>query len=287
MKTKILIGIVLAALAGSSVPAPARAQEILLEGPLAGADAVRNLVLFREGRFFLTGPTISFSLLDTYRRHILLGLKAEYNIFDWLSVGAWGAYGVGWRTSIADQISERGVDDVPNQDYDLNFPTRSFDGGDGLDQQLGQIQGMLAIDARLIPFRGKFSLFGKGFFAVDLYINLGVGLGFLKERGDTDCSAGVEGPTCPTDAYLPMKDRIAVGPSFGAGATVYFLDWIGLNFEYRSTPFAWNQSGTDEYGASEVERDQIINENDTFLYWNHMLMIGVTWAFPFDAPRTE
>jgi outer membrane beta-barrel protein len=282
MKTKIVLMVVLASLGLSAAPAPARAQEILLEGPLAGAPAVRRLTMYREGRFFVT-PTISFTMLDTYRRHMLFGAKAEYNIFDWLSAGIYFGGGFGWRTGIADQISDLGVDDVPNQNYDLNYPAHG-----GLDNQLGQLQWLGVVEGRIIPLRGKFSLFGELFLGIDVYINIGVGIAGLKERGDTDCSAQVEDPQiCPTDRYLPMQTRVAVGPSFGGGVTVYFNDWIALNLEYRSTPFTWNQSGTDEYGESEVILDQKIDENDRYLYWNQMMTIGCTFAFPLTAERTE
>ncbi len=282
MKTKIVLLVVLASLGLSALPAPASAQEIQLEGPLAGAPAVRRMVLYREGRFFLT-PTISFSILDTYRRHMLFGAKAEYNILDWLSAGIYFGGGFGWRTGISDQINTLGIDDVPNQAYDLNFPLRGQ-----VDQQLGQLQWLGAVDARIVPLRGKFSLFGKLFLAMDVYVNIGVGIAGVKERGVTDCSEQRDIPgVCPTDSYLPMETRIAVGPSFGGGITVYFNDWIGLNLEYRSTPFTWNQSGTDQYGESEVILDRRIDENDRFLAWNQMMTIGCTFVFPFTAERTE
>ncbi|MBI5486752.1 MAG: outer membrane beta-barrel domain-containing protein [Deltaproteobacteria bacterium] len=282
--TKILLLVVLASLGLAIAPRGAAAQEIQLEGPLAGAPAVRHLVLLREGRFFVT-PQISFTILDTFRRHMMFGLKAEYNIFDWLSAGVYGGGGFGWRTGIADQINDRGVDDVPNQDYDLNFPLRGE-----LDKQLGQMQWMVAAEARVIPLRGKMSFFGKLFVAVDVYLNLGVGIVGVKERGNTDCSIQPGTGTrdfCPAeDTYNAMQTRVAVGPTFGGGVTVYFNDWIGLNLEYRSTPFTWNQSGTDEFGASEVELDQKINADDQFLYWNQMMTIGCTFAFPLTPERT-
>jgi outer membrane beta-barrel protein len=284
MKAKILLVVLAASLVLSAAPR-AHAQEILLEGPLAGAPAVRRLVLYREGRFFVT-PTVTFTLLDTYRRHVLFGAKGEYNVFDWLSAGFWFSGGFGWRTGIADQINDLGIDDVPNQDYDLNFPLQGQ-----LDQQLGQLQWMGVVEGRVIPLRGKFSLVEKLYFAVELYVNLGVGIAGLKERGTTDCSmdpnTGARSSCPPENTYRPMETRVAVGPSFGAGITVFFNDWIGLNLEYRSTPFTWNQSGTDEWGSSEVDLDQRIDENDRYLYWNQMFTVGCTFAFPFDATRTE
>ena len=54
----------------------ADAQEIQLTGPLKGAPAVRHLRLYREGRFEIA-PTVSFTLLDEYRRTILVGARAQ------------------------------------------------------------------------------------------------------------------------------------------------------------------------------------------------------------------
>lgn len=287
MKAGIAVLVVIVGSAGLFAPPHvARAQEILLEGPLAGAPAVRRMVLYREGRFFVT-PTVTFTILDTYRRHVLFGVKAEYNIFDWLSVGIHATGGFGWRTGIADQVNELGEDQVPGLNYDLNFPLRGE-----LDKQLGQLQSLNAIEARLIPLRGKFSLFGKLFLAMDVYANLGLGIAVVKERGETDCSEETlgdshEGPTCPLNRYLPMKSRAAFGPSFGAGVGVYFTEWIGLNLEYRSTPFTWNQSGTDEFGRSEVHLDRKIDEKDRRLAWNHMVTLGCTVILPVTARRTD
>lgn len=298
MTKKILLSLVLVAVGFTMAP-PARSQEILLEGPLANAPAVRRLVLYREGRFFLT-PTITFTLIDTYRRHMLFGAKGEYNIFDWLSAGFWFAGGFGWRTGISDQINDLGVDHVPGRDrdsYDLNFPRQG-----GIDSQLGQMPFIGAIEGRVIPFRGKFSLFGKLALAMDMYAFLGVGIAGVQERGDVDCAlidrdgnpATLErGPSCPSatngtlNTYGDMKLRVAVGPTFGGGVTVFFNDWIGLNLEYRATPFTWNQSGTDEYGEDEVRLDDRINEDDRSLHWNNMFTLGCTFAFPLTATRTE
>src|SRR5579884_3135109 len=88
----VAIAATCAALA-TSWPRDAAAQEIQLTGPLKGAPAVRDLRLYREGRFEIA-PTVSFTLLDEYRRTILVGARLNYNIKDWIAIGVWGAYGV-------------------------------------------------------------------------------------------------------------------------------------------------------------------------------------------------
>ena len=76
--------------AALSATGSADAQELQLTGPLKGAPAVRHLRLYRQGRFEID-PAVSFSLLDEYRRTILVGARINYNITDWLALGVWGA----------------------------------------------------------------------------------------------------------------------------------------------------------------------------------------------------
>src|SRR5207253_1868995 len=87
----------------------AEAQEIQLTGPLAGAPAVHKMRLYREGRFEFA-PTASFTLLDEYRRTIFIGGRLQYNIKEWLAIGAWGGYGVvSLTTDLTDQIDVAAV----------------------------------------------------------------------------------------------------------------------------------------------------------------------------------
>ena len=83
---------VLSVLLGVFASTRATAQEIQLTGPLAGAPAVRQLRLQRQGRVEIA-PSISFTLLDEYQRTILPGGRITYNLADWLAIGVWGAFG--------------------------------------------------------------------------------------------------------------------------------------------------------------------------------------------------
>ena len=95
------VGAILASVVVAGVLASTRAanaQEIQLTGPLKGAPAVRNMRMYREGRFEFA-PAASFTLLDEYRRTILAGARLNYNIKDWLGIGVWGAAGVASLTT--------------------------------------------------------------------------------------------------------------------------------------------------------------------------------------------
>src|SRR5579883_3585415 len=105
MKRRSFSGLLAAigAAAAFAYAAPAQAQEIQLTGPLKGAPAVRKMRLYREGRFEID-PTISFTLLDEYRRTILVGGRLQYNIKDWIAIGVWGGFGaISSTTDLTDQ----------------------------------------------------------------------------------------------------------------------------------------------------------------------------------------
>lgn len=120
MRRKLTVLTALVVLAAAST---AEAQEILLEGPLAGAPACRRCVLFREGRFTVT-PSFYFTLLDDYRRHIFIGARLTYNITDWIGVSVSGGYGGFWGdlldTGLTREVSEKAPNGIESNR--ANFP---------------------------------------------------------------------------------------------------------------------------------------------------------------------
>ena len=152
----------------------ATAQEILLEGPLAGAPAVRKLVQYREMRFSV-GPQFGYTLLNEYMHNFMLGAKLEFNIFEWLSVGVVGYYVVNAPTKLTQHISES--EDIAGDattSADSNFP--SYSGADNFEEQVSHMKGMYLAQIGIIPLRGKLAVFEKMFVAIDGYIFLGGGI---------------------------------------------------------------------------------------------------------------
>src|SRR5262245_22181837 len=98
-----------AALAAVALSSPAEAQEIQLTGPLAGAPAVRQLRLHRQGRFELS-PGVSFTLLDQYLRTIMMGGSATYHFTDWIGAGVFGGFGLQYSTGLTDELQEKAID---------------------------------------------------------------------------------------------------------------------------------------------------------------------------------
>jgi hypothetical protein len=259
----------------------AKAQEIQLTGPLAGAPAVRKLRMYREGRFEIA-PTVSFTLLDEYRRTILVGGRLQYNIKDWLAIGAWGGFGaVSITTDLTDQIDAQAV---RNQRTAVNINHGGANGA-GFDSrpfadQTAKIQWVVAApQIQFTPFRGKLAIFQKIFLDTDLYVHGGLGIIGLQERGD--CTPGGK-PTCADPASFTLASRTAFAPTFGLGINFYTGDFISIGVEYRALPFSWNRAGFDSRGAGNNGNfpDQSVNSSDRTFKFNQMITIAVGFSLP-------
>lgn len=281
----------LLALATLGTPDVARAEEIALTGPLAGAPAVRNLRLYRKGRFELS-PNVSFSLLDEYRRQMVFGLRANYGIFDWLSLGVWGGVsssmlGFDINTSLTEEI--QGVNanrscpvatDDPNY-VDCELTAVNL-GGD-FRNQVASIDWIAAPQITAVPFRGKLGLFNSIFVDSELYLFAGPAFVGLKERGE--CEAG----TCTAPGSFTRVSRMAIAPTFGLGFTFFLSRWTAIGAEYRGLPFNWNTGGFDVAGRGPDSRypDGAIDGSDREFKFNHMLTISFNMYLPLDYQVTE
>ncbi len=265
LATSVLVGVAVA-LGGVFTAAPAQAQEIQLTGPLAGAPAVRKLRQYREGRFEVA-PSLSFSLLDEYRRTILTGARLQYNIKDWISVGVWGAYGViNTTTDLTDQIDQT----APRNSRTATNVGKSFP------DQTAKMQWVAAPQLQFAPFRGKLAIFQKVFLDTDLYLHAGLAFIGLQERGD--CGDG----KCSDPASFALASRTAIAPTFGLGLNFYTGDLVSIGVEYRALPFSWNRAGFDQQGGGNNGKfpDRKIDSNDRTFKFNQMISLSVGFSFP-------
>jgi len=281
----------LLALALLTVPAAASAQEVQLTGPLAGAPAIKRLVMHRAGRLHL-GIVPGFTFGDEYTRTLLAGVRLEYNIVDFLAIGVWGGYGVlSLETGLADEVQNKAFtngEEGQSQNQNLNFPYGSNSDDFNQDRgafpdQLGRIQWVGAGQITLVPLRGKLGLVGKLFLDVDVYGFVGAAAVGVQERGDVDRPNNRDEP-----AEVTQATRVAIAPTFGAGINLYMNKFVGLTMEYRALPFSWNRSGTDECCVEgESFPDNHIDADDRQLSYNQMFNIGVIFALPTTPSVTE
>jgi len=259
----------------------ASAQEIQLTGPLAGAPAVRHERLYRDGRFEIA-PTVSFTLLDEYKRAILFGARAQYNFTDWLAFGVWGAYGAAQiTTNLTDEIGATAKAEAQTA---VNIPANPAN----FSNQVAEIQWVAVPQFQLTPFRGKLAIFQKIFVNADAYIHGGLGFVGLKERGD--CGAGTGGvPSCTSAASFATTSQLALSPTFGLGFNFYIGDFISVGFEYRALPFSWNQGGFVTKGGNpngNFPDNKITSADETFKF-NQMLTLSLGFSFPTKPKLNE
>jgi len=284
------VGAVLALGAATGVLVSARgasAQEIQLTGPLKGAPAVRNMRLYREGRFELA-PAISFTLLDEYRRTILVGARVNYNIKDWLAIGIWGAGGVvSLTTDLTDKIDHTAPRDTLTA-INVNHTGDPNPGPMQQPQNLGpapfadqtaKISYVVAPQLTFVPFRGKLAIFNKIFVDTDFYAAGGVAFVGIQERancGDTPATS------CAKPASFQLASQTKVAPTFGVGLTFYLGGTVSLGVEYRALPFAWNRAGFDSRGAGpngNFPDGQVNGQDETFRF-NQLVTIAIGFSIP-------
>lgn len=258
----------------------AQAEEIQLTGPLAGAPPVRKLRQHRKGRFEIA-PAFSFTLLDEYRRTMVVGATATYNAFDWLGFGVYGGYGaIAPLTALSDKVN----DSAPrNSRTAVNLDNPSKNGAvRNFGAQVSKMTWMVVPQVQIAPFRGKLALLSKVFVDTDLYLHLGLGFHGLEERAD--CTSGA----CTTDVKA-MTSRVAISPNFGLGFKFYTSKLVNFGLEYRAFPYSWNRAGLDQRGGGNDGKfpDQKIDSNDQTFKFNQMITLSVGFAFPSQPSLSE
>lgn len=279
MKRRFVTGLfAISSLVGALAVAPrAEAQEIQLTGPLKGAPAVRQMRLYREGRFELA-PSMSFSLLDEYRRTILAGARLTYNIKDWIGVGLWGAFGViSTSTDLTDQIDSTAPRD--NRTSANVAHSKPGQAGTTFNDQTAKISYVFAPQVTFVPFRGKLSIFQKIFVDTDFYVSGGAAFVGLQERAA--CGAGGSQPACTDPKSFGLDSRTAVAPTFGVGLSFYTGDFVSIGLEYRALPFSWNRAGFDQRGGGTNSKfpDGKVDSQDQTFKWNQMITLAVGFSF--------
>jgi hypothetical protein len=273
----------------------ARAQEILLTGPLAGAPSVRKQRLYRKGRVELA-PQVSFTLLDEYQRLILVGARLNYNITDWLAIGAWGALSpapLKQTTALSDEI-QRTNEIRQNQTAmqggpSLNHRLTQVNVGQDFEKQLGTIEWAAAPQITLIPFRGKIGVFQSIYVDTDLYVFGGPAFVGVKERADCERGGECIPPGGPGSADFDMASRSTIAPTFGLGFQFYFNRFLALGAEFRMLPFARNTGGFDNRGGPPNEDfpDFQIDEKDREFKLNQMISVSFGVSLPFQYKVSE
>jgi len=270
-----------AALALGGVLPAAHAQEVEVQGPLAGAPAVVGLRIYRALRLQVQLHT-AMTLQDEFSHSYLPGGQIMFHPMDWLGIGVWGGFALNVDTALTDQVIAKGQTNAANV---LSLPKK-----ENFASQIGHIKWVVAPQVTFIPLRGKLGIFEKVFVDSDFYVFGGVGIVGLEERAEVlasftnACTASgslSSSIACLQDTAGARAPRVAIAPTFGAGLSLYLADFVSMSIEWRGLPFAWNTSGTDESGSSKGDfPDKQITSADQLSHFNHMLTLGFGFFFP-------
>jgi hypothetical protein len=261
----------------------ATAQDVHVSGPLAGADAVKKLRLWRDMRLHLE-PFFAFTIGDEYSRSLIVGGELRFHFLDWLGIGGWGGYSVAQlNTNFAKEVQSKGVTTNANR---LDLPSR-----ENFPDQTGRINWWSGVELHFVPFRGKLAMFQKVFFDADLDFFVGAAFVGVEERADavglpapgdvSECRIASD-PTTPdpdcTTSQGARSKRTAIAPSFGVAFNAFFRDFLGISLRWRGIPFKYNTGGTDN------NNDGSIDSNDRIKQFNNMFTVGLTFVLP---PKTK
>jgi outer membrane beta-barrel protein len=296
----------IALLVGCLVGIPAvteAAQE--RKSPLADAPAIRKRFDLRNKRFEL-GVGMAATIGQDFYNALMLNVRLGFHITDWLGVSvSAGVYNMtpNWRSSFnnrlngalgsscRDQINAVGnpnanppippkteCTDPKSSKYTPieQAPTQSNSAA--AENRIGQV---ILPQLDIVPFAGKFSLFGKLFMNYDLYISGGPGFVNLVKKGTVDNSycdlplndGDPNGPKkCLHDygtPYTGMKLAYAVGVGMHAFANNFFA----INLELHDLIFKNNSSGRNVV----TRRGQTVTSAD--LQWTNNWIVGLNFMF--------
>ncbi len=257
-------------LLGIAQPSAALAQErAVRSSPLADAPSIRHRLEYRKSRFEL-GLGLGATLGQDFYHAVLIGPRIGYHINDWFAVSGSAAFNMtpNYKTSLHNLLE--GVLPKMTSMKPVGDRTPYYEEAAGAMNKIGQVFG---IQGELIPFTGKYALFGKFFASYDFYALGGVGFINFSASGK-ECVDKTPSPNCP---FTGMK----AGPNFGLGMHTYFNDLVALNIELRDVLVKHNPAGRDENG------DMVTNSDDNRLNSNYILTFNVAFFLPSKAKTTD
>jgi outer membrane beta-barrel protein len=123
----------------------------------------------------------------------------------------------------------------------------------------------------LIPFTGKFSLFGKLFMNYDVYVLAGAGAVNLVSKGavnNTYCDTPAG--TCRDDLAKPYTG-MKLAWDAGVGMHAFANNYFAINIELHDLIFKNNAAGRDVTGSPEVTSADLL--------WTNNWMVGLNFMF--------
>jgi outer membrane beta-barrel protein len=287
----------IALLVGCLVGIPAitqAAQE--RKSPLADAPAIRKRFELRANRLE-AGVGLTSTIGQDFYNALMLNLRLGYHINDWIGISvSAGLLNItpNWRSSFNDQLNTTlgtSCQDPKNATSPLCSGTTAISSPatDKTPTQANaaaaenRISMVILPQVDLVPFTGKFSLFGKLFMNYDFYVLAGPA--FINLASKTPAGANLSSEChdvllltdvtkdpksyhlCKAKPYTGMK----VGVNVGFGMHAFVNNYFAINLEAHNLIFKNNAAGRDVNGNGDV--------NSFDLQWTYNWMVGLNAVF--------
>jgi outer membrane beta-barrel protein len=232
-----------------AIPSVAHAQR---RSPLADAPAIRKRVELRETRLEL-GAGMASTINQTFYHGVMADVRLGFHITDWLSISGMAAFNV---SSISTGFHDRLVESLKpmaTQKPADDFRAPSIGTANSGMNKPGMV---LAGQAELTPFTGKYALFGKLFAHYDFYVFGGVAAVNLAAAN------GGAAPVCADKhaadgPYTCVSTGLKLGGTFGGGFHSFFNDFLALNVELRDVMIKDNPAGRDVNGDTFADNSDL------------------------------
>jgi outer membrane beta-barrel protein len=267
------------------------------KSPLADAPAIRKRIDLRNKRFELGVGLLSTVGQDFYNA-LMLNLRLGFHITDWLGVSASaGLYNLtpNWRSSFNSKLNDAlqsscRVPGNATSDQCAGASAKTSVATDktptpgnaaAAENRIAQV--IMAPQVDLVPFTGKFSMFGKVFMNYDVYVFGGPAFVNLVSKGQIDNSycdqktaAGT--PTCLHDNAVPYTGW-KLGGNVGAGMHAFANDFVAINIEVHNLIYKNNAAGRNVYSKTT----DLVSNADLQMTYNWMVGLNCMFFLPATA----
>jgi outer membrane beta-barrel protein len=248
-----------------AVPLAAQAQR---KSPLADAPAIRKRFELRSTRFEL-GAGIGSTINQDYYHTIFFNVRAGFHITDWLALSGYAGFAAANVSTTFQSDLLNGLNMPPTN------PPASEPTSDEAQASFQKIKGIYAVQLELVPFTGKYSLFGKLFAHYDFYGFVGPALIAVEPNSSTLSPCSDTNNGTGHAAFSCGVSGSKLGANFGLGLHSYFTNWLALNVELRDVLAKLNPSGRDT--------DSSLHATTADLTWTHTISVAANLVFYLPA----
>ncbi len=244
-----------------SVGFPALAQAQERKSPLADAPAIRRRLELRDKRFEL-GAGVGSTIGQDFYHAVIGSVRASFHLNDWLAIG--GIAGFNLTPNLNTDLHDRLLTSLATTTKD-RAPSAAI-----AERSMNKIGQIYALQAEIIPFTGKYSLFDKFFMNYDFFMFGGPG--FINFTADDASCANPS--SCAVTGMTP-------GFNFGVGMHSYINEYVGVNAEVRNLLVHNNPAGRDITG------DMVADSFDKTWDANYIFSLNVVFLLPSKAEKSH